>query len=129
MTLRRDIFRFSQNFWYNAELRCQIVLCPRLRVFKTEDDITLKISDRGGGIPRRRRGKIFNYMYSTAPKVHAREIVLWKYWVKSGVGTILCSVPPVTFWYLWIRICGFVSIPWTYRSGSCSFRQLTSRCH
>lgn len=41
----------------------------RLRVFKTEDDITLKISDRGGGIPRRRRGKIFTYMYSTAPKV------------------------------------------------------------
>lgn len=41
----------------------------RLLVFKTEDDITLKISDRGGGIPRRRRGKIFNYMYSTAPKI------------------------------------------------------------
>ena len=46
------------------------VVVGRLRVFKTEDDITLKISDRGGGIPRRRRGKIFTYMYSTAPKVN-----------------------------------------------------------
>jgi len=46
----------------------------RLRVFKTEDDITLKISDRGGGIPRKRRGKIFTYMYSTAPKVGVNSL-------------------------------------------------------
>lgn len=39
----------------------------RLRIYKTADDITLKISDRGGGITRRVRGKVFNYMYSTAP--------------------------------------------------------------
>jgi len=38
----------------------------RLRIYKTANDITLKISDRGGGITRRVRGKIFNYMYSTA---------------------------------------------------------------
>jgi len=41
----------------------------RCRVFKTKDDITIKISDRGGGISRVTRGKIFKYMYSTAPKV------------------------------------------------------------
>ena len=39
------------------------------RIFKTKDDITIKISDRGGGMSRRVRRKIFNYMYSTAPKV------------------------------------------------------------
>lgn len=41
----------------------------RVRIYKTEDDISIKISDRGGGMNRRTRGKIFNYMYSTAPKV------------------------------------------------------------
>ncbi|XP_023331729.1 pyruvate dehydrogenase (acetyl-transferring) kinase, mitochondrial [Eurytemora carolleeae] len=41
----------------------------RLKIYKTANDITLKISDRGGGIDRARRAKIFNYMYSTAPKV------------------------------------------------------------
>jgi len=41
----------------------------RCRIFKTKDDITIKISDRGGGINRKTRGKIFKYMYSTAPKV------------------------------------------------------------
>lgn len=42
----------------------------RLRIYKTATDITLKISDRGGGIPKTQGGKIFNYMYSTAPKLH-----------------------------------------------------------
>merc|ERR1712095_144355 len=41
----------------------------RVRIYKTMDDITIKISDRGGGIPRSTRAKIFKYMYSTAPKV------------------------------------------------------------
>jgi len=41
----------------------------RCRIFKTKDDITIKISDLGGGINRQTRGKIFKYMYSTAPKV------------------------------------------------------------
>ena len=38
----------------------------RLRIYKTDEDITLKISDRGGGMSRRTKRKIFNYMYSTA---------------------------------------------------------------
>ena len=40
-----------------------------VRVFKTKNDITIKISDLGGGISRASSGKIFNYMYSTAPQV------------------------------------------------------------
>ena len=40
-----------------------------VRIFKTKDDITIKISDHGGGINRASSSKIFNYMYSTAPKV------------------------------------------------------------
>ena len=42
----------------------------RLKIYKTKNDITIKISDCGGGIPRASSGKIFNYMYSTAPQVH-----------------------------------------------------------
>ena len=45
----------------------------RVRVFKTKNDITIKISDRGGGIPRTMSGKIFNYMFSTAPSVNISE--------------------------------------------------------
>jgi len=40
-----------------------------VRVYKTKNDITIKISDLGGGISRSSSGKIFNYMYSTAPQV------------------------------------------------------------
>ena len=40
-----------------------------VKIFKTKNDITIKISDRGGGISRAASGKIFNYMYSTAPQV------------------------------------------------------------
>ena len=43
----------------------------RVRIFKTKNDITVKISDLGGGIKRASSGKIFNYMYSTAPQVNA----------------------------------------------------------
>ena len=41
----------------------------KVKIFKTKHDITIKISDLGGGIPRESSGKVFNYMYSTAPKV------------------------------------------------------------
>merc|ERR1719192_1292639 len=39
------------------------------KIFKTVDDITIKVSDRGGGIRRATRGKIFQYNFSTAPRV------------------------------------------------------------
>lgn len=41
----------------------------RLKIYKTKNDITIKVSDIGGGIPRASSGKVFNYMYSTAPQV------------------------------------------------------------
>jgi len=40
-----------------------------VRIYKTRKDITIKISDLGGGIDRKSCAKIFNYMYSTAPQV------------------------------------------------------------
>ena len=46
-----------------------------VRVYKTKNDITIKISDLGGGISRASSGKIFNYMYSTAPQVHTGSAI------------------------------------------------------
>jgi len=37
-------------------------------VVKAGEDLTIKISDEGGGIPRSQIDLLFNYMYSTAPK-------------------------------------------------------------
>jgi len=41
----------------------------KCKIFKTKEDITIKISDQGGGISRNDKRKVFNYMYSTAPQV------------------------------------------------------------
>lgn len=37
-------------------------------VVKAKEDLTIRLSDRGGGIPRSKADKIFRYMYSTAPR-------------------------------------------------------------
>ncbi|CAF2515928.1 unnamed protein product [Rotaria sp. Silwood2] len=37
-------------------------------VVKAKEDLTIRISDLGGGIPRSKADKIFRYMYSTAPR-------------------------------------------------------------
>ena len=55
----------------HAERKGETEIPPiSVRVFKTKNDITIKISDVGGGISRSSSGKIFNYMYSTAPQVY-----------------------------------------------------------
>ena len=41
----------------------------RVRIVKSKNDITIKISDVGGGINRAASANIFSYMYSTAPRV------------------------------------------------------------
>ncbi|XP_015843451.1 pyruvate dehydrogenase (acetyl-transferring) kinase isozyme 1, mitochondrial isoform X3 [Peromyscus maniculatus bairdii] len=43
---------------------------PPIQVHVTlgEEDLTVKISDRGGGVPLRKIDRLFNYMYSTAPR-------------------------------------------------------------
>lgn len=40
----------------------------RIQIVKGKEDLSLKISDRGGGIPRSLSDQLFNYMYSTAPQ-------------------------------------------------------------
>lgn len=40
----------------------------RILIVKGKEDLSLKISDVGGGIPRSLSDQLFNYMYSTAPQ-------------------------------------------------------------
>ncbi|XP_071418308.1 pyruvate dehydrogenase (acetyl-transferring) kinase isozyme 1, mitochondrial [Pithys albifrons albifrons] len=51
---------------HNAD-RC---IYPAIRVHVTlgNEDLTVKMSDRGGGVPVRKIDRLFNYMYSTAPR-------------------------------------------------------------
>jgi len=39
----------------------------KVLVVKSRNDVSIKISDRGGGIPRYETKELFNYLYSTAP--------------------------------------------------------------
>uniref|UniRef100_A0A2K5BUP9 Protein-serine/threonine kinase n=1 Tax=Aotus nancymaae TaxID=37293 RepID=A0A2K5BUP9_AOTNA len=43
---------------------------PPIQVYVTlgNEDLTVKMSDRGGGVPLRKIDRLFNYMYSTAPR-------------------------------------------------------------
>jgi pyruvate dehydrogenase kinase 2/3/4 len=45
-----------------------------IRIVKGKEDISLKISDRGGGIPRSLSEQLFHYMYSTAPQPPASGV-------------------------------------------------------
>ena len=60
----------------------------RIKIYKTKNDITIKVSDIGGGIPRASSGKIFNYMYSTAPQVREK-------YRERACPTLLCQCDQV----------------------------------
>uniref|UniRef100_A0A672I676 Protein-serine/threonine kinase n=1 Tax=Salarias fasciatus TaxID=181472 RepID=A0A672I676_SALFA len=40
----------------------------RVLVALAEEDLSIKMSDRGGGVPFRKMERVFSYMYSTAPR-------------------------------------------------------------
>ncbi|XP_004631430.2 pyruvate dehydrogenase kinase, isozyme 3 isoform X1 [Octodon degus] len=44
--------------------------CPAVKTLVTlgKEDLSIKISDLGGGVPLRKIDRLFNYMYSTAPR-------------------------------------------------------------
>jgi C4-dicarboxylate-specific signal transduction histidine kinase len=50
---------------------CKTAQFPVISVFavKGREDVTIHIRDRGGGIPRRLIGSIFEYLYTTASPV------------------------------------------------------------
>lgn len=46
----------------------------KVRIVKGQEDICVKISDHGGGIPRSQVDQLFKYMYSTAPRPPKSDI-------------------------------------------------------
>ena len=38
-----------------------------VRAIKGTEDVTIRVSDQGGGIPRRMTDTLFEYLYTTAP--------------------------------------------------------------
>jgi pyruvate dehydrogenase kinase 2/3/4 len=66
-----EIFKNSMRATLEvSQMKAENEISPiEVRIYKTRNDITIKISDLGGGISRASSGKIFNYMYSTAPQV------------------------------------------------------------
>ena len=47
----KDLFTFSSS----------------VRAIKGHEDVTIRVSDQGGGIPRRKTDLLFEYLYTTAP--------------------------------------------------------------
>lgn len=48
---------------------CDSAVPPvKVTIVKGKEDISVKISDIGGGIPRSQSDQLFKYMYSTAPQ-------------------------------------------------------------
>ena len=46
----------------------------RVWVVKGKEDLTIRLSDEGGGIPRSLLPFLFNYMYSTAPQPMGEQL-------------------------------------------------------
>lgn len=45
--------------------------CPtQVHITRGKEDLTVKMSDWGGGVPLRTTDWLFNYMYTTAPRPH-----------------------------------------------------------
>ncbi len=40
----------------------------KVTVIKSPEDLSIRVSDRGGGIPRRLIDRAFHYLYTTAPQ-------------------------------------------------------------
>ncbi len=69
---------------YDAVLCCAVSSLHRLVVAEGGEDVTIKVSDEGGGIPRSGMPNIWTYLYSTAKQpvevdkvsAHHREAAL-----------------------------------------------------
>ncbi|XP_034401715.1 pyruvate dehydrogenase kinase, isozyme 4 isoform X1 [Cyclopterus lumpus] len=70
----------------------------KVRVSLGTEDLTIKMSDRGGGVPLRKIERLFSYMYSTAPSpVHednSRNAPLAGFWLWPAHLSSVCQVLP-----------------------------------
>ena len=61
---------------WNTMLRC---LSTSSSPCHTNEDLTVKMSEGGGGVPLRKTDRLFNYVYSTAPwpRVQTPQVLPW----------------------------------------------------
>ncbi|XP_076146191.1 pyruvate dehydrogenase (acetyl-transferring) kinase isozyme 3, mitochondrial [Alosa pseudoharengus] len=63
-----ELFKNSMRATVETHEHCEEGLPPvKTKVTLGKEDLSIKISDRGGGVPLRKIDRLFNYMYSTAP--------------------------------------------------------------
>ena len=60
-----DLAHFSQM--KNCKQTADFLPLFSVRAIKGQEDVTIRVSDQGGGIPRRMTDTIFEYLYTTAP--------------------------------------------------------------
>lgn len=61
---------FKNSMRAVMEYHCTADTYPpiEITIIRGREDVSLKMSDRGGGIPRSQTDQLFKYMYSTAPQ-------------------------------------------------------------
>lgn len=69
-----------------VEFNSESMNLPKVKILicKGREDVIIKITDQGGGIPRSEIHNLFNYMYSTAPRPPSPELI--EYTPLAGYG-------------------------------------------
>uniref|UniRef100_A0A6Q2ZC71 Protein-serine/threonine kinase n=1 Tax=Esox lucius TaxID=8010 RepID=A0A6Q2ZC71_ESOLU len=62
-----ELFKNSMRATVEHHENSKILPPVKAKVTLGKEDLSIKISDRGGGVPLRKIDRLFNYMYSTAP--------------------------------------------------------------
>lgn len=63
-----ELFKNSMRAVMETHQDSGIIPPIKVTIVKGKEDISVKISDRGGGIARSQVDQLFKYMYSTAPQ-------------------------------------------------------------
>lgn len=89
-----ELFKNSMRAVMETHQECGDIPPIKVTIVKGKEDISVKISDRGGGIARSQVDQLFKYMYSTAPQpsrsdMHtvplAGEMSLWSLSVEQSL--------------------------------------------
>lgn len=69
-----ELFKNSMRAVMETHQESDTIPPLKVRIVKGKEDVCVKISDHGGGIPRSQVDQLFKYMYSTAPHPSKSDI-------------------------------------------------------
>ncbi|KAK3606730.1 hypothetical protein CHS0354_006508 [Potamilus streckersoni] len=69
-----ELFKNAMRAVVENNLKASDLPPLKLLICKGEEDLTIKLSDRGGGISYSKIDLLFQYMFSTAPQPHASSV-------------------------------------------------------